>query len=136
MKEKIHDKIVAVEHALEKLYEILPAAFEEYLGNETIRAACERYFERVIEGVVDLSFLIVKEKGLEMPEGDLEAFQCLANAGILDISLSERLQDAKRMRNIIIHLYGEIDDEKVYSSLSEELQGDIHEFIKSVKKIL
>ncbi len=134
MNERILDKIAAIEHALERISEILPTTFGEYKRNETTRAACERYFEMVVEGVVDLAFLIVKEKKLEMPEGDIEVIQCLARAGIIDAPLSERLQDAKRMRNIIIHLYGEIDDEKVYCALSEELEKDVRSFLTYVQK--
>src|SRR3989338_2023957 len=97
MNERINDKLKEIEHILEKILEILPAVFEEYQTKETIKAACERYFERIIENCVDVCLLVIKEKKLVIPEGDIESFQSLANAKIISKKLSEKLQDAKRM---------------------------------------
>lgn len=134
MSERINDKINEIELTLEKVLGIIPTTLEEYKSNEIIKAACERFFEKIIESYVDLCFLIIKEKKLIIPEGDIEAFESLAEAGIISKELSEKLQEAKRMRNIIIHLYGEVDDEKVFYSLSEELEKDVKEFLKSIRR--
>ena len=38
------------------------------------------------------------------------------------------------MRNIIAHMYADIDDEIVYHSITEELIQDTHHFIKAYNK--
>ncbi len=53
---------------------------------------------------------------------------------IISPKLSEKLQNAKRMRNILAHEYGEVDDEIVFNALTEELEKDAIEFIKNIKK--
>ncbi|MBI2139232.1 DUF86 domain-containing protein, partial [Candidatus Woesearchaeota archaeon] len=50
--------------------------------------------------------------------------------------LSERLKDAKRMRNILAHEYGEVDDEIIFHAVKEEMPRDIKEFISLIKKSL
>ena len=39
------------------------------------------------------------------------------------------------MRNIIAHQYGTIDDELVYSVISQELYNDVNMFVKLIDKL-
>ncbi len=128
------DKIQEIKKFLDELGSVLPSSFEEYEGDFKIRAICERYFEKIIEAVVDLSFIVIKEMGLRIPEEDKEAFDILAKEKIISEELSEKLKDAKGMRNIISHEYGKIDDEMIFESVTEELKKDISEFIKVIEK--
>jgi len=136
MKNRIKDKIIEIEKFLKELETSLPENFEEYKTNFKLRAIGERYFEKIIEGVVDLAFFIIKEKNLNLPEEDKQAFDILAKNKLLDLNLSTRLQNAKGMRNIIAHEYGRIDNELVFRSLVEELIPDVQEFLNQIKKIL
>ena len=80
---RIKDKIKEIEGYLSELSEIMPGNFEEYKEIKN-KAACERYFEKIIEAVIDLSFLIIKDKNLRIPEEDKEAFDILVwRGGIL-----------------------------------------------------
>lgn len=132
---RIKDKVEEIEGYLSELSEIMPGTFEEYKEIKN-KAACERYFEKIIEAITDLAFLMVKEKGLKIPEEDKEAFDILSKEGIISDELSAKLKDAKGMRNIISHEYGKVDDEIVFDSITEELTKDVEEFIKNIKKIL
>jgi len=92
------------------------------------------FFERIIEATVDLSFLIIKDRGFKIPEEDKEAFDILGKEEIISIELAEKLKDAKGMRNIIAHEYGKIDDEIVFNSITEEIKVDVREFIREVEQ--
>lgn len=127
------EKIKEIENYISELTGFLPDSFEEYIRDAKTKAACERYFERIIGSVIDLAFLVIKEKSLKTPEEDKEAFDILASEGIISDSLAGRLKDAKGMRNIIAHQYGSIDDETVFTSITEELIRDAKEFIRSIK---
>ena len=134
--DRINDKIEEIEKYIEELSDIIPINFEQYQLEFKTKAACERYFEKIIEAVVDLSFLIIKENKLKLPEEDKQSFEILQNEKIISKELSEKLQDAKGMRNILSHQYGKIDDEIVFESLKEQLVSDIEDFIKKIKKFL
>lgn len=131
---RINDKIGEIENYLEEFLEIMPETFEEYKQIKT-RAACERYFEKIVEAIVDLAFLIIKEKGLRIPEEDKEAFDILLKENIISENLCERLKEAKGMRNLITHEYGKIDDEIVFNSITEQLEKDIREFLSNIRSI-
>lgn len=129
---RINDKIKEIENYLSELIEITPENFQEYMHDFKTKAACERYFEKIIETVIDLAFLIIKDKRFELPEEDKETFDILAKEKIISKKLAEKLKDAKGMRNIIAHKYGKIDDEIVFESITEELEKDVKEFIKKI----
>ena len=115
---RIKEKIEEIEEYLIELSDMVPIGFEEYIKDIKTKAACERYFEKIIGAVVDLAFLIIKEKHLRLPEEDREAFEILAEEKIINKELSTRLQEAKGMRNIPAHEYGVVDDregcERIY----------------------
>ncbi|MDP2750321.1 MAG: DUF86 domain-containing protein [Nanoarchaeota archaeon] len=131
---KINDKIEEIEKYLDELSSIMPADFEEYKQNFEKKAACERYFEKITESIVDLAFLVIKDRDLKIPEEDKETFDILADDKIIPLDLAPRLKDAKGMRNIISHQYGNVDDEIVYESITKELERDVEELIRHVKK--
>lgn len=131
---KIKDKIKEIEKYLDELGSIVPSNLREYKQNFEKKAACERYFEKVVEAVVDLAFLMIKNKGLRIPEEDKKAFDILAGEEIISKELAAKLKDAKGMRNILSHQYGHIDDEIVFESITEELDRDVKEFIGCMQK--
>jgi len=133
---RINDKIEELEEYIHELSEIIPHNFEEYKYDFKIRAACERYFEKIIESVIDLAFLVIKESKLKIPEEDKQSFDILEQEQIIPRELSEKLRDAKGMRNILAHEYGRIDDEIVFESIKTELISDTKEFIEQIKKFL
>lgn len=132
---RITDKINEIEQYLEELYEILPAEFEDYKNNIEKKAACERYFEKIMEAVIDLAFLIIKNKSLKIPDDDSKAFAVLAETNIIDNNLCKKLQEAKGMRNFLVHQYDKTDDSLVFETIKEELRKDIESFLKSIKKV-
>jgi uncharacterized protein YutE (UPF0331/DUF86 family) len=111
MEERIKEKICCIEEYLKSLIEILPESLEEYKRSILIKNATERYFEKIVEAVTDLSHLVVKE-------------------------LMKKLIEAKDMRNVLAHQYKTIEDEKVFESSKEELPKDIQEFISDINKAL
>ncbi|MDD5162949.1 MAG: DUF86 domain-containing protein [Candidatus ainarchaeum sp.] len=133
MNARIQDKIREIENYLEELSEILPSSFREYSFDLKSKAACERYFEKIVEAIVDLAFLVIREKGLQTPEEDKEAFDILCKAKIIDAPLATRLKEAKGMRNFLAHQYGAIDDKIVFKALKKELRKDAGIFIASIE---
>ncbi len=130
--DRIGDKIRDIEKYLEELTILIPETLEEYERSIASKAACERYIEKIVGAIVDLGFLTIKEKNLESPETEPQIFDILNKNNVISLELSKRLQDAKKMRNVIVHLYSEVNDEIVFNALKEELFSDTEEFIKSV----
>ena len=130
---RIDDKTKEIEDYLSELEKIAPKNFQEYKTDLKTKAACERYFEKIIEAVIDLAFLIIRDKGYKIPEEDKEAFDILAHEKIISQELAIKFKEAKGMRNIIAHEYGKTDDELIFHSITQELESDVNKLIKSVR---
>src|SRR3989338_2762420 len=129
---RVKEKIAEIETFLDELKGFMHDDFKDYKSDTVIKAACERYVEKIIEAAVDLSFLIIKQKNFRIPQDDIDAFNILLSERVIDKDLAARLRDAKGMRNIIAHQYGEIDDKIVFYSMKEKLEKDVREFIKKI----
>lgn len=130
---RIGDKIREIEKFLAELGGIVPSSLKEYKSNLVKKAACERYVEKIVEAVVDLAFLVIKNKKFRLPQDDLNAFAILKENKIIGEVLAKKLQNAKGLRNFLAHRYGEINDKVVFQSLTEELENDVVEFIQQIK---
>ena len=134
IKNRLNSKLEDLREYLEFLENKIPAELEDYKENEVIKAVCERYFEKIIEAVIDVGFLVVKLKDARVPLISESVFNVLAEEKIISLKLSEKLSDAKSMRNFIIHQYGGIDDEKIFLTIKEELIPDVGKFLEEVSK--
>lgn len=133
---RITDKIKEINEYLTELMSIVPSSLDKYKSDLVIKAACERYVEKIVEAVTDLAFLIIKNKKLKIPEDDIDAFNILFENKIIGSSLTAKLRNAKGMKNIISHQYGNIDDEIVFEAITEELGRDARAFIESVRGLI
>lgn len=82
----------------------------------------ERLFELLVMAASDILHHLLAEQG-QIPTSYKEAFQLAAQLGLLPESLAERLQDAASMRNILVHLYDEIDYTILHQSIPTALEN-------------
>lgn len=132
MKGRIDDKIEEVKGYVSDLGSYVPSSFEEYIKDHKTKDACERCFEKIIEALVDLAFLVINENGFEKAQDDIGALKVLSRENVISEELAERLSDAKRMRNIIAHEYGTIDNSLVFEAITEDLGRDAREFLEGL----
>jgi uncharacterized protein YutE (UPF0331/DUF86 family) len=132
---RINDKIKKLKKYLIELEEIIPDNFKNYNNNNEKIAATERYFEKIIETMLDIAFLIIKRKKYTIPEDDFNAFEILYENKIIDEKLLKKLKEAKGMRNFIIHQYEKIDNEIVFEAIKYNLFNDSNSFIKQILQI-
>lgn len=130
---KIDDKITELKMFIEEFINIIPKNFNEYNSSFEKKAACERYFEKIIEGCIDLSFILIKKFKFNIPEDDIDSLKIIFENKIITKELFNKLKDAKGMRNLIVHQYGKIDNIIVFDSL-DNLIEDVNEFISQIGK--
>jgi len=133
---RIKDKLKELRVLIEELRSIMPNEYSDYRSDIKLKAASERYFEKIVECITDVCFLVIKHKKLGVPEDDKSAYDLLRRGEIIDEGLRVSLREAKGMRNILAHDYGKVDDELVYHSITSEIIKDGKEFIKQIERVL
>ena len=86
----------------------------------------ERLFELLVMAASDLLFHLLAERG-EVPDSYRAAFKRAAEEDLIPAALAERLQDAASMRNVLVHMYEEIDYEILRASIEPAVR-DFSEF--------
>jgi uncharacterized protein YutE (UPF0331/DUF86 family) len=71
----------------------------------------------------------------ETAEGFPECFARLSLKGVIPEDLGYKLASAARLRNLLVHRYWTIDDEKVYTSVKKGLE-DFKTFISRIRNFL
>jgi uncharacterized protein YutE (UPF0331/DUF86 family) len=87
----------------------------------------ERLFELLVMAASDILFHELAERDLT-PDSYRGAFKLAADQGLLPPDLTDRLQEAAGMRNVIVHLYQEIDYAILHASIGPALR-DFGQFV-------
>lgn len=97
-------------------------------------AETEHHVQVAVQGAIDVANHIIAEDSPWTPEDYGSTFTTLARMGVIDASLAERLRDAAGLRNVIVHLYLEVDIERLLSALDH--LDDLEEFSTAIEAYL
>lgn len=133
--ERIRDKLSELQSYLIELEEDIPDSMNEYLMQRVTKRACERTFQLACEDVLDICNLIIAGRGFMLPKDNRDAISKLTVNKIIPEKLSSRLQDMVSFRNLLVHRYGKVDDNRVYVHLKEETD-DLYKFIEVIEDFI
>jgi uncharacterized protein YutE (UPF0331/DUF86 family) len=128
------DRLQRLERLIDQLERVRAAGEAAYLADEDLRMMSERRLELAIQICIDIGAHLVSELSTPTPSDYAGIFKSLADAGHLDGDLGTRLAGAARQRNLLIHLYLEIDDRKVFASLGR--LDDLRAFAAVVQQLV
>lgn len=86
---------------------------------------------RAVQLCVDMAAHILTDTPRTAPHSMGEAFERLAEHGVIDRDLASRMRSAVGFRNVAIHNYRRIDWEIVHAITSEDL-GDFRRFATAI----
>jgi uncharacterized protein YutE (UPF0331/DUF86 family) len=100
------------------------------------RLAGAKYrFVVAIEACIDAARHVIASEGLRYPADYFQAFEVIAEAGFLP---KEQLPSLKAMvgfRNLLVHVYAKVEDEKVVEILRQHL-GDFDSFREAIAEAI
>lgn len=92
---------------------------QEAVLSDPYKVGAARYYLQVaIEACIDIGNHIIASDRLGVPTSHRETFQLLSQAGILPDDFARTFQQMASMRNRLVHLYSEIDDDIVFQALT------------------
>jgi len=102
---------------------------------EKIRAT-ERSLIIIVEAVGSIAFHIGARHFSYAPSGIPDSIEYLVKKGVLNDDLGKRLVNMAKFRNILIHRYWKIENDKLFEYATEELEKDIGRFIESIENYI
>ncbi|HEX5762189.1 MAG TPA: DUF86 domain-containing protein [Solirubrobacterales bacterium] len=131
--ERVEARILRLEQTIERLDAVRAKGEAAYLADAELRAMTERWLQLAIQACIDLGAQLVSEQSVPPPSDYAGVFAALGEAGVLPDELAQRLGQAARQRNILVHLYLEIDDRSVFASLDR--LDDLRQFAAVVQRL-
>lgn len=131
----VRRKLSRLNMYLEKLRPISQKSLEEYKSDFYLKSSAERLIQLVVECASDINNHVVVETENRPPEDYSVSFIRAADVGLISRQLAQRLKGSAGMRNILVHEYMDIDDEKVYNAIFSALK-DYKEYIKEVDNFI
>lgn len=97
------------------------------------RLAAQHAIQLAIQICVDIGAHLIAELALRMPNDYKGVFAVLEEPLGLPPELVEGLSAAAGMRNVLVHVYLEVDDERVWDALGH--LDDLREFAAAVERL-
>lgn len=95
----------------------------DQLRSEAVtRAATERMIQAVVDLAIDINGHIASSVLGRAPATGRESFDLLAESGVITSDLAQRLKPSVGLRNVLVHLYADIDIEIVAHSVAEVIE--------------
>ncbi len=133
--ELIENKIDIILKNLKYLDEVKGLEKEVFLSSFERKQAVKHSLQEAVEASLDISNHLISSEGWERAETYSEMFTRLYENEVIGSDLKDRLQNMAGFRNLLVHRYGDIDDERVWRILSERL-NDISRFVEKIEELL
>ncbi|MFZ2330847.1 MAG: DUF86 domain-containing protein [Atribacterota bacterium] len=130
-RERIVFLIGEIEKSLTVLKEFSLKGSEEIISDLKILGSIKYYLIVAIEACIDISNHIIAKEHLGVPQTYSDCFRILQENNIISNHLAQKLINMAKFRNLLVHLYWDINDKKIYEILQSELD-DFKEFIKQI----
>jgi uncharacterized protein YutE (UPF0331/DUF86 family) len=108
---------------------------EEFLDDPMAIGSARYYLQVSIESCIDIANHIIATERLRAPKDYEDTFKVLNETGIIPDEFTRTMRAMAGLRNLLVHLYWEVDDKMVYDSLSTELD-DFETFIFHVMNFI
>ena len=131
----IESKLDIIERNLEFLDEFEYVDSEEFLDSYRDVQAAKYSLLEIIECCIDIASHIIAVKGMGRAEEYRGMFYLLGEKGVIEKGLAERLGDMAGFRNLLVHRYGDVDNEAVLEMIKSEL-SDVVEFERAVVRFV
>ena len=128
----LYHRIAEINDAIEAIQKITSRRYSELRTEDKL--ALRYLIIQLVEAAASICVHILTQKYGEKPQGYPHCFIRLAEKGLISPELGDRLAAAARLRNILVHRYWTIDDEKIYESAKQGTKN-FTTFAKAIGKL-
>lgn len=105
----------------------------EYTGE---RAFAGRYLvQAAAQASIDIANHLIASEGWRAPADFRDAFTVLEEHDVIYDSLAARMRDLAGLRNRLVHIYGDVDDQLIHASLADGLR-DLEDYARTIAVLL
>jgi len=117
------------------LWDIAKLGRKEFLNDPMAIGSARYYLQASIESCIDIANHIIATEGLRAPKDYKDTFKVLNEAGIIPDDFTRTMRAMAGLRNLLVHLYWEVDDEMIYEGIRSELD-DFETFVAYIMEFI
>jgi uncharacterized protein YutE (UPF0331/DUF86 family) len=129
--ERIRQKIGRINEHLTTLRSIKDDCESKFVNDPVYRGALLHYLYLMADSCIVLAELVIKHKGLRIPQSYAEALDILGESKLLDADFAYRFAAIAGFRNFLAHDYEKIDKDIICGPILNSLD-DVDEFLRQV----
>lgn len=130
--ERIRQKIGRINEHLSIIRTIKDDCSRKFAVDPIYRGALLHYLYLLSDGCIVLAELVIKHKGLRLPQSYAESFDILGESKVLDEDFAYRFASIAGFRNFLAHDYEKIDQEVICGALMNSL-NDVDIFLQQIR---
>lgn len=134
-KNRVTEFLRLIHEDLKDLREKAQVPKKVFVKARDIQAVVERRLQTAVESCINIGNHLIARLRLRAPRDYADVFRILGDTQILPSELVEQMVDMAKFRNLLVHIYWEIDHERVYDGLSARLAA-LDAFVKSIAQWL
>ena len=124
-----------MDESLRKLRSLSKLSEDEFLSHYEKIDTSKYNFIVAIEAIIDICNRIISKRKLGFPQDYSDVIKLMSQEGVLEKDLVGRLVEMVKFRNMLVHLYWKIENDRLYQYLKENL-GDFEAFKEAIRKYL
>jgi uncharacterized protein YutE (UPF0331/DUF86 family)/predicted nucleotidyltransferase len=121
--ERIERFVYSVRDAVREInaLELEQLGLDGYLAEKQTRALSEHYLRIAMEATLDLCRHVIVATGLGVPQEYRDIGRILGHQGVVTPEVSHKLVAMAGMRNVLVHIYWDVEHERVYRTATNDL---------------
>ena len=131
---RIERTILEAKTTLKLLEKILSKPLNEYLDDEISIYAARYAIIKIVEALAVIGTHILETNYNYTPETYSEVFELLGKLKIVSPATANSMKKLAGLRNLLVHRYWEIDDERIYREAKTSGLKAIKKFLEEVEE--
>ncbi|MCE2541080.1 MAG: DUF86 domain-containing protein [Acidobacteria bacterium] len=131
----VRARCAEIEESVQRLEALAATSLADFLVDRDALDIASYRLLVAIEAALALCYHVSSRRLRTTPADYAGCFGLLGEAGILAPDLTKRLQRMAKFRNLLVHVYWEVDYRRVHAAMRENL-GDLREFASAVVALL
>ncbi len=128
-------KISEIKQSLKRMDEISSKGRDAFLTDPDLMDSSKYRLITAIEAAISICNHIIARGFSRVPESYSDCFIILHESGVISALLARKLGNMARFRNMLLHIYCEIDDDKIFDILIDDI-ADLDDYIREIVRFL
>lgn len=127
----IEARLQRIKTCLGVLRQFQGMSYAEFAANNVFTGAAERHLQVAIQSAIDIAQYLLSHLMVAQPGDYADVFVKLGEAGVVPSDFASRLVEMARFRNVLVHLYLDVDTRRVHQYVQRNLD-DFEQFARYV----